>query len=90
MQLRSVPTGSRIRCDVRGTTFPACVTGSPADGWLPVEPLVPNVSYRRVRSRQIQEVLARPTRSGQLSLGGSRGEPSDPFRTRLAAAEGGL
>lgn len=88
MNLRSVDAGAEVLCDVRGLEFPAVATGRSADGWLPVDPTVPNVSYRRVRAHQVKEVLARPKSSGQLSLGGRCDDGSDPFRTRATASEG--
>jgi hypothetical protein len=89
VNLRKVPTGSEVRCSVLGQEFPAIVTGSPADGLLPVEPTIRNVSRRHVRSSQVKEILARPTRSGQLSLADVRGDGSDPFRTRPRGSGGG-
>lgn len=53
MNISAVKVGDVVRCDVRGTVFPALVENASTKGELSVEPFVKAVTYRTVTSRQV-------------------------------------
>lgn len=69
MKLALQPPGDEVEVDILGRVFSARVTGNPAGGTVPIEPTVRNVSYRRVRARQVKRVFSSPATSTQLQLG---------------------
>lgn len=69
MRTAHLQPGTEVEVDVRGRVFSARVTGNPAGGIVPILPSVRNVSYRRVRARQVRRVLSPPPSPTQLQLG---------------------
>lgn len=67
MNLSRVHPGSVVRCDVLGRVFTALVIGKPAAGEVEIDP-PKGVTYRRLKARQVTEVLAPATPSGQMAM----------------------
>lgn len=57
MKLSDLQPGAVVRANKLGREFRARLTGSPAGGEIPVEPLDPHVTYRRLRRSEIRQVL---------------------------------
>lgn len=70
MTTRALHPGAEVEVDVRGLVFPATVKALPGGQAVDVQPSVRNVSYRRVRARQIRRVLRPAPAGGQLAIGG--------------------
>lgn len=71
MKTAHLHPGAEVEVDVLGRVFSARITGNPAGGTVPILPTVRNVSYRRVRVRQVKRVLRPASLSTQLQLGTS-------------------
>jgi hypothetical protein len=69
MNLATVHPGDLVECCKLGRTFPARVEAFPGRQVVDVAPCVRNVSYRRLRAREIRRVIERAARSAQLQLG---------------------
>lgn len=56
MRLTTVQRGDTIKCNVRGTTFPATFKGVDDNGLVRIQPLDPkHFTWRRVTARQVVE-----------------------------------
>lgn len=66
MRTDRLHVGDLVECQKLGLTFPAEVSGLPGDQFVDVEPKARNVTYRRLRAREVRRVLERGT---QLEIG---------------------
>lgn len=58
MNVTRVSTGDIVRCDRDGRIFHAFVVDREREGnrnsWLMVEPIEPNITYRRIAAREVK------------------------------------
>lgn len=68
MNTRALHPGDLVDCQKLGRPFQAHVTGKPAGGLVPVQPVDRNVTYMHLRGREIKGVIAPATSTGQLTI----------------------
>jgi hypothetical protein len=61
--------GALVGCKKLGRKFRARVTGRPAAGYVDVEPIDKGITYRRLKAREVTELIE-PAAGGQLAIGG--------------------
>lgn len=67
MRTDHLHVGDLVECEKLGLTFRALVVGLPGDQQVDVEPKARNISYRRLRAREVTKVLSRA--GEQLRIG---------------------